>query len=133
VHESWLHYFQKKPASDQGLTVWAASGFYPQDNISIVPYQVNVGLIYKGLFAKREADRTIFGVIYGRFSRDYAQTIEAAGKGFPTYESVIEGGHKFQLSRYAFLQPDIQWVIRPSGTGQIPNALVIGAEMGVIF
>jgi porin len=125
--------YQEKPGSDQGLTVWAASGFYPQANISIVPYQVNVGLIYKGLFPRRDDDRTILGVIYGRFSRDYAHTIEAAGKGFPTYETVIEGGHRFQLSKFGFLQPDIQWVIKPSGTGRIPNAAAIGAEMGVTF
>jgi porin len=132
VHGDQMVY-QEKPGSDQGLTVWAASGFYPQDNISIVPYQVNVGLIYKGLFPKRDDDRTLFGVIYGRFSRDYALTMEAAGNGYPTYESVIEGGHRFQLSKFAFLQPDIQWVINPSGTGKIPNALVMGAEMGITF
>ena len=26
-----------------------------------------------------------------------------------------------------------QYVIRPGGTGEIPNALVIGAEIGVTF
>lgn len=92
---------------------------------SIQARLIDVGLIYKGLFARRDDDRTVFGVIYGRFSRDYAQTIEAAGKGFPTYASLIEGGHRFQLSKFAFLQPDIQWVINPSGTGQIPNALAM--------
>jgi porin len=132
VHGDQMVY-QKKPGTDQGLTVWAASGFYPQANISIVPYQVNVGLFYKGLFAKRDDDRTIFGVIYGRFSRDYAHTIEATGQGFPTYETVIEGGHRFQLTKFAFLQPDIQWVLKPAGTGRIPNAIAIGAEMGVKF
>jgi porin len=31
------------------------------------------------------------------------------------------------------VQPDIQWVINPGGTGNIPNALVLGAQMGVTF
>lgn len=125
--------YEEQPGSDQGLLVWAASGLYPQDNISIVPYQVNVGLIYTGLFPRRDADRTIFGVIYGRFSRDYAQTIEAQGKGFPNYESVIEVAHRLQVTKFFFFQPDMQWVIRPSGTGRIPNAFVIGAETGMTF
>jgi carbohydrate-selective porin OprB len=29
--------------------------------------------------------------------------------------------------------PSVQYVIRPGGTGGIPNALVIGAEIGVTF
>jgi carbohydrate-selective porin OprB len=29
--------------------------------------------------------------------------------------------------------PSIQYVIRPGGTGAIPNALVLGAELGVTF
>ena len=72
-------------------------------------------------------------MIYGKFSGDYARTVKAAGNGDPTYESVIETGYRIQLTKFAFIQPDLQWVIRPSGTGRIPNALVIGAEMGITF
>ncbi len=125
--------YQETPGSDQGLTIWAASGLYPQPSISIVPFQVNVGLVYKGLIPRRDDDQTTFGVIYGKFSGDYARTVKAAGNGDPDYESVIETGYRIQLTKFAFIQPDIQWVIRPSGTGRIPNALVIGAEMGITF
>jgi len=125
--------YQEAPGSDQGLTIWAASGLYPQPSISIVPFQVNVGLVYKGLIPRRDDDQTTFGVIYGKFSGDYARTVKAAGNGDPTYESVIETGYRIQLTKFAFIQPDLQWVIRPSGTGRIPNALVIGAEMGITF
>jgi porin len=125
--------YQKKPGGDQGLTVWAASGYYPQGNISIVPFQVNIGLIYKGLIRNRGEDRSIFGVIYGKFSRDYAHTVVAQGNGNPRHEAVIEAAHRIQLTKFAFIQPDIQWVGRPAGTGKIPNAVVVGAEMGLAF
>lgn len=38
-----------------------------------------------------------------------------------------------QLTKFAFIQPDLQYVIRPNGTGRIPDALVIGAEFGFTF
>jgi carbohydrate-selective porin OprB len=32
-----------------------------------------------------------------------------------------------------FFQPDLQYVIRPSGTGEIDHALVLGCQIGVNF
>jgi carbohydrate-selective porin OprB len=32
-----------------------------------------------------------------------------------------------------FIQPDIQFVMRPGGTQTIRNALVIGAQIGINF
>jgi porin len=72
-------------------------------------------------------------VIYGRFSRDYARFTEAQGKGFPRYEAAIEAAHRIQFTKFAFVEPDVQWVIRPAGTGKIPNAVVIGFEAGLTF
>ena len=132
VHGDQMIY-QEKPGSDQGLTLWAASGLYPQPSISIVPFQVNVGLVYKGLIPCRDNDQTTFGFIYGNFSEIYARTVKAAGNGEPTFESVLEFGHRVQLTKFAFIQPDLQWVIRPGGTGRIDDALVVGAEMGFTF
>jgi porin len=125
--------YQKRPGSDEGLTLWAASGFYPQGNISIMPLEVNAGMIYKGLLPGRGEDRAIFGVAWGQFSRDYAQTIEAAGKGDPHYEMLLEGAYRYQVTKFMFVEPDVQYDVRPAGTGRIPNALVVGAEMGVTF
>ena len=47
VHGDQMIY-QEKPGSDQGLTLWAASGLYPQPSISIVPFQINVGPCLQG-------------------------------------------------------------------------------------
>lgn len=125
--------YQQRAGTDQGLTLWAATGLYPQQNISIVPYQVNVGAVYKGLLASRTQDLTILGFIYGNFSRDYADTIEATGVGRPGHEAVIEAAYRIQLTKFAYIQPDIQYVLHPGGTGEIPDALVIGAQIGINF
>lgn len=133
----WAHadqmVYQEKPGSEQGLTLWTASGYYPQEDISIVPFQVNAGAIYKGLIPTRDEDRTILGLIYGKFSRDYARAIDAAGAGHPDYEFVAELGHRIQLAKFAYIQPDAQLVVNPGGTHRVGNALVLGVQMGVTF
>ena len=45
-----------------------------------------------------------------------------------TYEAVLETSYVIQLNKYLGLQPDIQYIIRPNGYGNIPNALVIGLQ-----
>jgi porin len=132
VHGDQMVY-QETPGSDQGLTVFVASGYYPQTEISIVPFQVNVGLNYKGLFPGRDSDHTMLHFIYGDLSRDYARVKLKPGGHLADSEKVIEVAHRFQLTPWSYFQPDLQYVIDPGGTGDIPNALVIGAQMGFTF
>lgn len=51
--------------------------------------------------------------MYGRLSQDCADQQPALGTGKPTYEMPLELGYRFQLIRFAYIQPDIQYVIRP--------------------
>ena len=132
VHGDQMIY-QEAPGSDQGLTVFVASGYYPQTEIAIVPFQVNIGLNYKGLFPCRDRDHTMLHFIYGDLSRDYARSVRKPGGRLAESEKVIEVAHRFQLTPWSYFQPDIQYVIDPGGTGDIPNALVIGAQMGFTF
>jgi porin len=132
VHADQMVY-QETPGSDQGLTAFSTYCLYPQQNISIMPWQVTLGLNYKGLFPGRDDDHTMLHVSYGEFSSDYADTVEAAGNGRPQYEMLVEMGHRFAVTKFAYFQPDIQWIINPSGTHRIENAVVIGAQIGVIF
>ena len=125
--------WQEAPGSDQGLTLWSAVTLSPQQNIARLPFQVNGGLVYKGLIPYRDQDYTTFGVIYGKFSTNWGDVTEANGQGRADYELVFEWGYKIQITKFAFVQPDIQYVINPGGTNSIPNALVLGAQMGVTF
>ena len=125
--------YQEAPGSDQGLTIWSAFVFSPQQNIAKLPFQVNGGLSYKGLIPTRGDDYSCFGIVYGKFSRDFARSVAESGGGYPDYELVFEWNYKVQLTKFAFVQPDLQWVVNPGGTHSIPNALVLGAQMGVTF
>ena len=104
-----------------------------RQNIAKLPFQVNGCITYRGVIPTRDDDFACFGVVYGKFSRNYARTVSEAGEGYPDYELVFEWNYKIQLTKFAFVQPDIQRVINPGGTNRIPNALVLGAQMGVVF
>lgn len=125
--------YQETLGSDEGLTVFVASGYYPQSEISIVPFQINAGLNYKGLFPSRNDDRTLLYFIYGDISDDYARNTRVRGGRLAESEKVLEVAHRFQLTPWSYFQPDLQYVIDPGGTGDIPDAVVIGAQMGVTF
>ena len=48
-------------------------------------------------------------------------------------EAVIEFNHLFLVGRGIGIQPDIQYIIRPAGTGAISNALAVGVKVSVDF
>lgn len=125
--------FQEAPGSDQGLTLWSAIVLSPQQNIAKLPFQVNGGLAYKGLVPWRDQDQTVFGIVYGQFSDDYAEALDASGGGYADYELVFEWGYRLQLTKFLYAQPNVQWVINPGGAHNIPNALVLGAQCSVTF
>jgi porin len=37
------------------------------------------------------------------------------------------------VTKFSYIQPDVQYVIRPGGTGDVDNALVAGVQFGVTF
>ena len=47
-------------------------------------------------------------------------------------EDLIELTYSYQLARWCYVQPDVQYVVRPSGTDElVPNALVFVLRLGV--
>ncbi len=125
--------FQETPGSAQGLTLWSAVVLSPQQNIAKVPFQVNGGLVYQGLLPRRNDDLTLFGVVYGEFSDDYASSVASPTVSSPNYEMVFEWGYRAQITKFLYVQPNIQYIIQPGGRTDIPNALVLGAQISVTF
>jgi len=125
--------YRLDPLKDTGLTAWSAFVLCPQQNTAKVPFQYNGGLIYTGMIPDRPRDLSIFGVAYGNFSSNYAQASQALLEGYATYELIYEWGYRINMTKFAYIQPDVQWVVNPAGTGTIPNALVLGAQIGVTF
>ncbi len=125
--------YRAAPGSDVGLTLFGTAAYAPQPNISLIPFQLSGGALYQGLVPSRDQDMSIFGVIWGSFSEDYATAVEPQFDGRATDEVDLELGYRFQLSPFAYAQPDLQYVVQPGGTGNIPNAFILAAQFGLTF
>jgi len=110
--------------SQKGLTVWGETALAPKSSVNTMPYFVGGGMSYQGLIPDRGDDIASAGVIYGTFSRYIPRT---------TAETVIEVNYQITLNGWLSITPDIQYVIRPSGSRAIGNAFVLGTQVAIIF
>jgi porin len=115
-------YRESGEGSDQGLKPFLTFTLAPSDDINTFPYFFSTGLAYKGLFRGRGDDTTSFGLAYGNVSK------EIRGQDF---EMLMELTHLFAITPWLSVQPDIQYVIHPGGSSEIPNAFVIGFGLDV--
>ena len=83
-----------------------------------------MGASYRGLLRSRPRDTAAFALYYGGFSRDLPGQ---------TQEVTLEWTYAIAVAPWLTVQPDVQYVIRPSGQAGIPNALVVGVQIAVSF
>jgi len=117
---------------DQGLYWFSWFDYSPPYN-SAIPFYFQTGLVYKGITPGRDLDQIIIGFGYGGHSGDQISAKEAAGEAAQFYESVLEAGYRIQVTKWAYLQPYIQYLIQPGGTGHTPNATVMGFTTAINF
>ena len=110
----------------RGLSLWGVVQYAPREDLAKMPLFLNGGLFYRGLLPQRESDLLCFGLAYGHFSRKL--TDDRRNR----FETMLELNYKYQLTRFASIQPNVQYIIKPSG-GQAPNALVLGVQYAVTF
>jgi len=112
----------KSGSEDEGLTLWATATLAPDEDINTFPWFLSGGLLYEGLIPGRGEDVAAFGAAYGSLSS------ELEGQDF---EIVLEWTYACQVFPWLVLQPDLQWIINPGGTGDIPDALVAGVQISL--
>jgi porin len=111
----------------------------PLHDRSQMPLFFEAGIPARGIFRSRPRDVAGFGVIGGHFSSELPNAERLAQSLDPTVglkqeETVFEWNYTFRFKTSVFfVEPDPQYIIRPAGTGQIPNALVLGAQVGINF
>jgi porin len=123
---------QESAGSDQGLHLFGTLAYTSQQEPALIPFHTSFGAQYVGPFSRRTEDRLIFGTTYGKLSGDYADEQERLRPrlGRPDYEWIFELGYRIQVTKFAYVQPDVQYVAQPGGTGNIPDATVIGMQFG---
>ena len=95
----------------------------PDEAINPYPYFGSWGLIYQGLFPGRGKDVTAFGNYY-LFSSTHISG---------NREVQLDLLHSFYINSWFSIAPEIQYIIRPGGTGDIDNALVLNLQMMITF
>lgn len=110
-HADQMVYEEPGSAQGQGSTPFLTATFTPLTEINQIPYFVMGGVVYRGLLPRRDHDTTSFGVAYGQFSDQLDRT----------HEMAFELSHEFQVISWLSLQPDVQYILRPGRTGNIPD------------
>jgi porin len=123
----------KPKLNDQGLRWFSFFNFAPAYN-NAMPFYFHTGLIYEGLIPGRDQDQTGVAFALGNYSYNKILADYSAGRSFhQTYESILEFDYRIEVNSWAFVQPFLQYLIRPNGTGLVQNAAVLGLHFGVEF
>lgn len=116
----------------QGLDFYATTEIAQPDRTTYRA-SVTAGLARTGLLPGRDADILDVSFYYTRFSRHYSRgSLDAGGPAF-TAENVLRVFYQIALSPDCTLQPQVDHVIRPGGTGEIPSATVLSLRATVTF
>ena len=124
--------WREPDTTDQGPTPWITFHWAPPDK-NPQTWFVNWGVVYRGMIPGRDDDVAGLYGAYGYLSPDQRAVQRAAGHPGQVYEMILEANYRVPVLPWFYLQPDIQGVINPGGTGKIPNALVLALQFGVPF
>ena len=127
--------FEKDDPAQQGLAGFFRVLSAPEDR-NLMTFEIDGGVAYKGLIPSRDWDTIGFAASYLEISEEISDGQELANSvlgsfGLPPlfpsiadYELVFEASYRAQLTAWWTLQPDIQWVIHPGGSDDLPDAWV---------
>jgi len=124
--------YREDEHSDQGLTPLACITLGPE-NLNKFPFFLASGMAYKGLIPGRDTDSTAFLISYAKYSEDLKRSEQDTNSSAQHYEIALEFTHRVNITKWMYAQPDLQYIIQPGGTGDIDDALVIGAQFGFVF
>ena len=114
----------------QGLWGFLALTYAPP-KMNQLEYFINGGLLYFGLIPRRPNDEIgLFG-LWGQFSSDLRESERASHEPAMTHEAIIEANYMYNVTPSFTVQPDIQGVFRPNGTGLVSDALVLAVQVTI--
>lgn len=128
----------RESTEGQGLGVFWRGAAAPNDR-NLVSAYMDGGFLYAGPIPGRDEDRLGIGVAWLRMSgaergrvKDANFFTSSAG-AIPDEEIVVELTYDAILRRWWTVQPDVQWIHHPGGSGAIPDAWVFGVRSSVSF
>ena len=108
-----------------GSRLWGSAAVGTEPAINQVPFVIEGGWITQGVFPLRPLDAVVLGASRSSFS-PYSRS--ASGQR-QSYEGMIELGYILQLSQKLALQPGVQLILNPDGTGKNETLVVPGMQV----
>ena len=94
---------------------------------------VSGGGQYTGLVPGLSNDITLLGVAYGQCSIDAIRANERQNFPGSTYEIAVEASYVVRINQWLSVQPDVQYIVNPGGTGTLRNSWILGGQLAVNF
>jgi len=116
---------------DINFSLWGGVTYSPQYYVAPMPWMGFGGTIFQGVIPGRPQDQLLCTWMTGNFGPAFSPAPQQEG-GRPSAETVFDVSYIINLTQEIFVQPDIQYIIRPNGTST-PNALVLGLQFGCNF
>jgi porin len=122
--------WEEPGATHQGLSGFLAVTYAPGD-LNTLEHFVDGGLLYTGLVPRRDRDVLGLYALYGDFSEDLSRSRVERGDPGIDHEAILELNYQLNVTPWFYVQPDVQGVLHPSGTGRVRDALVLAVQLGV--
>jgi porin len=91
------------------------------------------GVLVDQVFKSRPESQFSAGVSQGRLSRGFRDNGRDEGLDVGSTETAFEATYSDKLTPQLAIQPDVQWIHRPSGDAGVKDALVIALRLTVSF
>ncbi len=109
--------WEPQHGSDRGLQVWSAATHAWKEELVTFPWYLNGGLVWFGPLDARPNDRLALGFANAWFSDDLpAQSTE----------TVLSTTYTYHVNDVLEVSPDMQYILRPGGTGDVDDAFLLG-------
>ena len=116
----------------RNISLFVRPGGAPS-NSNFVDYYVDGGFNFTGFVPGRDQDVAGIAIARSHVSRDYSDAQAADGNAPFSAETYLEATYKLQLTPWWYVQPDVQYVITPSGEAGSHDAAIIGVRTYVLF
>lgn len=109
----------------RGLALFCRYG-YGDGAVSAAENNVAGGLKLTGTFETRDTDSAGVYVSYSDLS-------DHESAGFARDETVVDLYYRLNLTPWVHIQPEVQFILDPGGTGQVADAVVGGLRVSIDF
>jgi len=116
----------------KGLDLLAEFVGAPGDR-NALQYEFTMGGRYSGLIPGRDNDKVGFGLIYSDNGDAFSDASQNAGGPGLVGETTLELDYQFNPAPWLSIQPDVQYIIDPSGIQGRDNIAVLGLRTIVHF